>query len=139
MKKVIFGLVVCSLMVLFGEKGIAPDFSSPEATFGTFVKAVLGRDQDVAVECFAADLQADMSDPWEEDELPDSVEFEVVNEYIDEISAELEISIWDDLTEETVVETMYFVLEQGEWKMTWPEYDEPWYDYDTMGEDYEEW
>ncbi|MBN2620865.1 hypothetical protein JXB22_07215 [candidate division WOR-3 bacterium] len=139
MRIILLGIIACSIAAVYGEAGTEVDFSSPEATFNTFVKAVLGRDQDAAVECFAADLQAEMSDPWEEDELPDSVEFEVVDEYVEEAYAELEISIWDDLTEETVVETMYFVLEQGEWKMTWPEYDEPWYDYDTMGEDYEEW
>lgn len=139
MRRILFGILVCGIAVVYGKAGVETDFSSPEATFGTFVNAVLARDQDVAVECFAADLQAEMSEPWEQEELPDSVRFEVVNEYVEEAYAELEISIWDDLTEETVVETMYFILEQDEWKMTWPEYEEEWDDYDSMSEDYGEW
>jgi hypothetical protein len=139
MRMILFGILISGLTVSFGEEGTETDFSSPEATFASFVEAVLQRDQDAAVRCFAADLQAGLAEEWEQDELPDSVEFEVVGKFIEEDYAELEIRIWDDLTEEEVVETMYFVLEEDGWKLTLPDLSEAIYGYDTMGEDYEEW
>jgi hypothetical protein len=139
MKSILLGILVCGLVVTFAEEGVVPDFSSPEATFNTFVEAILHRDQDLAIHCFSMDLEADLSEGWEEEELPDSVVYEVIDEYHEEDYAELDIRIWDDIAQEEIVETFYFILEDDEWKMTWMDYDDPYYDYDSMSEDFEEW
>lgn len=139
MRSIVLGIIVCCVMFAFGDNNVVADYSSPEATFSTFVDAILQRDQELAIKCFSIDLEAELSEGWEEDELPDSVAFEVVDEYFEEDYAELEIRIWDNIAQEELVETFYFVLEDEGWKMTWMDYDEPYYDYDSMSEDLEEW
>jgi hypothetical protein len=126
-------------MFSFGDEGVIADFSSPEATFNTFVEAILDRDQDLAIQCFSIEMEAELSEGWEEEELPDSVAYEVIDDYYEDDYAELDIRIWDDIAQEEIVETFYFILEDDGWKMTWMDYDEPYYDYDSMGEDFEEW
>ena len=93
----------------------------------------------MAVRCFSIDLEAELSEGWEEEDLPDSVEYEIIDEYMEEDYAELDIEIWDDLAQEAIIETFYFILEDEGWKMTWMDYDDPYYDFDTMSSDFEEW
>jgi hypothetical protein len=134
-------LLTCSLFILSNaEQAKGADLSTPSATFATFVQAVLDRDKKLAASCFETELQDMINEEWNTDELPDSVVFEIVSEEINEDGdqATCEISIWDDIAYEEIVETLLFVKEEDGWKITYDlDYDDYYDVYDTTLE--EEW
>lgn len=109
--------IVCLILMSVWAKEIEPDFSTPEATFDTFVKAVCAKDKKLCLLCITEEIRDEISDDWEAEELPDSVVWSVDDKEMFEDAAALKITLWDDMAQEEDTEVLWFVLEDDGWKI----------------------
>lgn len=114
MKIISFSLLFISLLI---ANDISDRFATPRSTFDTFIDAVLDKDKDLALLCFSVTIRNEIAQEWEDEELPDSIWYEITSEEIDEDAAVIEVTMWDDLTDREVDEMLWFVLEEDGWKI----------------------
>ena len=112
-------IILASIIIisLLAADGIVERFASPRSTFDTFINAVLEKNKDLALLCFSVTIRNDIAQEWRDEEMPDSIWYEITAEDIGEKEAAIDVTMWDDITDRDVNEKLWFVLEEDGWKI----------------------
>ena len=130
MKKILLALISSCMVLLIVIPGWAGDFSSPSATLETLFQAIRDRDKELCAACVSEDLREEMLENWNEDDLPEEFEYEILEEDISDDKAVVKIKLVSDLYGEEEDE-LWLVKEADGWKITMDDYSEYYYDTDT--------
>ncbi|OGC42665.1 hypothetical protein A2Y85_06215 [candidate division WOR-3 bacterium RBG_13_43_14] len=116
MKRTILCLmVIAASLILANDKN--NDFVSPKVTFDTFINAVRERNMDLALLCFSTEIRNDIAAEWKNEDLPDSIWYEITAEETGTDEAVIEVTMWDDISDRKVNERIWFVPEEDGWKI----------------------
>ena len=114
---VILMFLVCTVMLVAGD--VPVDISTPRATFDTFINAALNKDKDLCVYCAAQPLKREIADEWEDMEVPEELDYEIIDEEIKGNIARLtvEARIVMEGDEERATEDFWLIKEEDGWKI----------------------
>ncbi len=116
MKRITIFLTMTAIVLIFAND-IGDRFASPRNTFDTFINAVREKNKDLALLCFSIKVRNDIAQEWENEELPDSIWYEITAEETSVDEAMIEVTLWDDISERKVHEKIWFVPEEDGWKL----------------------
>ncbi len=132
MKKTLSALISSCIILAFVIPCWAEDFSSPRATLETLFQAIRDRDKELCAACVSEELRQEMLENWDESDLPDEFEYEILEEEIGESEAVVKIKmISDEYGEEE--DELWLIKEADGWKITMDTYDD-YEDIDTCSE-----
>lgn len=132
MKKTLSALISSCIILSFVMPCWAEDFSSPRATLETLFQAIRDRDKELCAACVSEELRQEMLENWDESDLPDEFEYEILEEEIGESEAVVKIKmISDEYGEEE--DELWLIKEADGWKITMDTYDD-YEDIDTCSE-----
>lgn len=130
MKKTLFALISSCIILLFVIPCWAEDFSSPRATLETLFQAIRDRDKELCAACVSEELRQEMLENWDESDLPDEFEYEILEEEIGESEAVIKIKmVSDEYGEEE--DELWLIKEADGWKITMDTYDDYYDQMDT--------
>lgn len=122
MKRILSVLISSCIIVLFIIPCWAGDFSSPRATLETLFQAIRARDKELCAACVSEDLREEMLENWNESDLPEEFEYEILEEEIRGSKAVVKIKLVSDMYGEEEDE-LWLIKEADEWKITMDDYD----------------
>ena len=128
MKKTLSALISSYIILSFVMLCWAEDFSSPRATLETLFQAIRDRDKELCAACVSEELRQEMLENWNESDLPDEFEYEILEEEIGESEAVVKI-VSDEYGEEE--DELWLIKEADGWKITMDTYDDYYDQMDT--------
>lgn len=130
MKKTLYALVSSFIILLFVIPGWAGDFSSPSATLETLFQAIRDRDKELCAACVSEEFREEMLENWNESDLPEEFEYEILDEDISDDKAVVKLKLVSDLYGEEEDE-LWLIREADGWKITMDDYSDYYDDLDT--------
>src|SRR4030042_6039147 len=107
MKRTILCLmVIAASLILANDKN--NDFVSPKVTFDTFINAVRERNMDLALLCFSTEIRNDIAAEWKNEDLPDSIWYEITAEETGTDEAVIEVTMWEDISARNFNKRIWF-------------------------------
>jgi hypothetical protein len=133
MKKTLSVLIPNCIILLFIIPCWAENFGSPRETLETLFQAIRDRDKELCAACVVKELRQEMLENWDESDLPDEFEYEILNEEIGESKAVVKIKLISDKYGEEEDE-LCLIKEGDAWKITMDTYDDHYDQMDTCVE-----
>jgi hypothetical protein len=130
MKKTLSVLTSSCLAIIFVVPCLAEDFSSPRATLETLFQAIRDRNKELCAACVSEELREEVLENWNESDLPDEFEYEILDEDIGEFEAVIKIKLVSDEYGEEEDE-LWLIKEADGWKITMETYDDYYEEMDT--------
>jgi len=130
MKKTLSVMISSCLTILFVVPCLAEDFSSPRATLETLFQAIRDRDKELCAACVSEELREEVLENWNESDLPDEFEYEILDEDVGEFEAIIKIKLVSDEYGEEEDE-LWLIKEADGWKITMETYDDYYEQMDT--------
>lgn len=85
------------------------NFNSPRATLETFFRAIRARNKNLCVSCFSKKDQQEIISNWDDAQIPDDFEYNILDEDIGRAAASITVEIITDDSKET--ENIWFIKE----------------------------